>query len=97
MRAIVFTFAADVSHIIIFLSCEINMNILTHTRNLALSHMVVKQIINERTPVLFYVDEGAVRNIMQELFDFSKVGGNGPTAETMLCFTGKTIPIGHMI
>jgi len=40
--------------------------------------------------VLFYVDEDAVRNIMKELFDFSKSGGNGdnPRAETMLCFTG---------
>ena len=40
--------------------------------------------------VLFYVDEDAVRNIMQELFNFCKGGnGDGPRAETMLCFTGK--------
>ena len=47
MCGIVYTFAAGISHIIIFLSCEINLNILTHTRNLALYRMVDKQIINE--------------------------------------------------
>ena len=41
--------------------------------------------------VLFYVNEDAVRNIMDELFAFARTGGNGddPSAETLLCFTGK--------
>lgn len=44
--------------------------------------------------VLFYVDESAVRNIMQELFDFSQVGGNGddPRAQAMICFTDSLKP-----
>jgi O-methyltransferase involved in polyketide biosynthesis len=37
--------------------------------------------------VLFYVNEDAVRNILQELFSFAQPDGNGG-AETMLCFTG---------
>lgn len=44
--------------------------------------------------VLFYVDESAVRNIMQELFDFTKLGGNGddPRAQGMICFTDSLKP-----
>uniref|UniRef100_A0A7S1Z823 Rieske domain-containing protein n=1 Tax=Ditylum brightwellii TaxID=49249 RepID=A0A7S1Z823_9STRA len=44
--------------------------------------------------VLFYVNEDAVRNIMNELFAFVRIGGNGgdPRAETMLCFTDSLKP-----
>jgi len=44
--------------------------------------------------VLFYVDEDAIRNIFDELFDFAKVGGNGEDAraESMLCFTDSLKP-----
>mmetsp|Transcript_3185 Transcript_3185/g.8794 ORF Transcript_3185/g.8794 Transcript_3185/m.8794 type:complete len:107 (+) Transcript_3185:1350-1670(+) len=45
--------------------------------------------------VLFYVDEDAVRHIMDELFSFASAGGNGsenPRAETMLCFTDSLKP-----
>ena len=40
--------------------------------------------------VLFYVNEDAVRNIMEDLFSFARRGGNGDDsrAETLLCFTG---------
>jgi len=43
--------------------------------------------------VLFYVNEDAIRNIMQDLFDFAK-GGNGDSerAETLLCFTDSLKP-----
>jgi methyltransferase (TIGR00027 family) len=37
--------------------------------------------------VLFYVNEDAVRNILQELFSFAQPGGNDG-AESMFCFTG---------
>lgn len=45
--------------------------------------------------VLFYVNEDAIRNIMGELFEFSSIGGNGngPRAETVLCFTGMYVSI----
>lgn len=44
--------------------------------------------------VLFYIDEDAVRNIMNDLFKFAQPGGNGesPRAETLLCFTDSLKP-----
>jgi len=43
--------------------------------------------------VLFYVNEDAVSNIMNEFFDFAN-GGNGesPKAETLFCFTDSLKP-----
>jgi len=43
--------------------------------------------------VLFYVNEDAIRNIMQEFFDFAN-GGNGESkrAETLFCFTDSLKP-----
>jgi len=44
--------------------------------------------------VLFYVNDDAIRNIFQELFDFSQTGGNGDSAraESMICFTDSLKP-----
>jgi len=44
--------------------------------------------------VLFYVNEDAVMNVMQEFFDFAKPGGNGDSekAETLFCFTDSLKP-----
>lgn len=43
--------------------------------------------------VLFYVNEDAIRNIMQEFFEFAN-GGNGQSkrAETLFCFTDSLKP-----
>ncbi len=50
-----------------------------------LSHSVIYFL------VLFYVNEDAVRNIMQELFDYSKSREDGKDSESMLCFTGMSV------
>jgi len=44
--------------------------------------------------VLFYVNEDAVRNIMNDFFEFASEGGNGesPRAETLFCFTDSLKP-----
>jgi len=44
--------------------------------------------------VLFYVNEDAVSNIIQEFFDFASEGGNGESAraETLFCFTDSLKP-----
>eukprot|EP00587_Corethron_hystrix_P003373 CAMPEP_0113314904 /NCGR_PEP_ID=MMETSP0010_2-20120614/10777_1 /TAXON_ID=216773 ORGANISM="Corethron hystrix, Strain 308" /NCGR_SAMPLE_ID=MMETSP0010_2 /ASSEMBLY_ACC=CAM_ASM_000155 /LENGTH=853 /DNA_ID=CAMNT_0000171281 /DNA_START=275 /DNA_END=2836 /DNA_ORIENTATION=+ /assembly_acc=CAM_ASM_000155 len=44
--------------------------------------------------VLFYVNEGAVRNIMNDFFNFASQGGNGDSerAETLFCFTDTLKP-----